>query len=296
MGVLLPACQQRMHGDGSRTFDVNNLKQIALAIQNCQDTYKRLPPAWGEFPPRAHASEPQKTARATIHVWLMPFLEADNIFKKLTEKPPKGKNNDKAGRVWLLSELSDAISCYKAWSDGTNSDGTVTIKGTEYGVQNFAANIRVFGPLSGTGAQPGVEPPANSFDGAANLKESFPDGLSNVILFTTRYAQCGSAGATWSQIGTATHGPFGGNGSFFGSNISVSLNVSGDNTSGDPTTFQVQPSPANCNPIYPQTYDTGSLLAAVADGSVRAVSPTISSRTWSRAVIPNDGFALEVDW
>jgi hypothetical protein len=223
----------------------------------------------------------------------MPFVEADNIYKRLTDKPPKGTNDDNAGRVWRLSGLADVISTYVAPSDETTSDGTVTIKGTVYGVQNFAANIRVFGPLSGNGAQPGVEPPTDSIDGGANLKQSMPDGLSNVIIFATRYAQCGSAGSTWSQIGTAT---LGGNGAFFGDNISASLNASGDNCSGDNTTFQVMPSQATCNPIYPQTFDTKGLLVALADGSVRIVSPNISIRTWSRAVIPNDGFVLDSDW
>jgi len=297
IGLLLSAWQ-KIRDDRTAPYQaLDSLKQMAFVIHNCNDVYKRLPPAWGEFPPRADATEPQKTARATVHVWLLPFVEHDREYKELTEGPPKGgRNYDTTRCVWRLSSLGDVFTQYLAPLDYTTSDGTVAINGRLYGVQNFAANIRLFGPLSGNGAQPGVEPPGDSFDGVAIIPKSMPDGTSNVIVFATHQAQCGSGGSTWSQIGTATLGPFGGNGAFFGSNISPTLNANGDNTSGTNTTFHVAPTVETCTPLYPQSFGSGGLQVGMADGTVRTISPNISIRTWSRLVIPNDGFALDGDW
>jgi Protein of unknown function (DUF1559) len=256
-GLLLPACMRARDGHGT-SKSLHDLKLMALTVANCNDTYKRLPPAWGEFPPRSEAKGPQKTARATLHVWLMPFAEQGHLFVPLTQAPPEGKNSDEARRVWRLALISEVVSPYVSPLDFTTSDGTVTIDGTVYGVQTYAANIRVFGPLSGNGAQPGVEPAADAFDGGARIPDTFKDGTSNTIIFATRYGQCGTGGSTWSQPGSATLASFGGNSAFFGSNISATLNATGDNASGDNTTFQVtatQPGGSNpCNPIYAQSF------------------------------------------
>jgi hypothetical protein len=295
VGLLLPACQ-RARDDGAARQTRNNLKQIALSIHSCHDVYKRFPPAWGEFPPQP--ADSAKTAsprvRGAIHFWLLPFVEGDQVYKR-ANLPPKGENNDEMGRVWRLALVSEVLPPYVAPSDFTTEDGTVMLDGKVYGVQNLAANIRLFGPLSGDGAQPGVEPSADAFDGRARFTR-ISDGTSNTIAFATRYAKCGSAGSTWSQIGTATLGSFGGNGAFFGSNISPVLSPDGDNTSGDNTTFQSRPSQGACSTIYAQSLDRKEIHVALADGSVRDLSPTVSIRTWSRAIIPNDGFRLDSDW
>ena len=42
---------QKARGAAAKQQTMNNLKQLGLAMFNCNDTYKRLPPAWGPFPP-----------------------------------------------------------------------------------------------------------------------------------------------------------------------------------------------------------------------------------------------------
>jgi type II secretory pathway pseudopilin PulG len=298
-GMLLPAILHFRNAH-TRVRTMSLIKQVGLTIHNCQDTHKRLPPAWGEFPPRARADEPQTSARATVHAWLLPFCAQDILYRELMTRPPAGSNIDKMRRVWRLSLASEVVPVFASPLDFTAPDGTVNLGGAVYGVQNIAANIRVFGPLTGDGAQPGVLPASDAFDGVATIPGTFTDGTSNVITFATRYGRCGAGASTWSQPGTATLQAFGGTGGFFGSNISPALSADGDNTSGDDTAFQVMPSEpgvANpCNPVYAQSFRPDAIYVSLGDGSMRAVAPTISAQTWARVVIPNDGFVLPADW
>jgi prepilin-type N-terminal cleavage/methylation domain-containing protein/prepilin-type processing-associated H-X9-DG protein len=77
IGLLLPAVQ-KVREAANRMSCSNNLKQLGLAIQNYHDTYHQFPPA-----------RMAREALATWPVLIMPYVEADNVFKLWNSTNPK---------------------------------------------------------------------------------------------------------------------------------------------------------------------------------------------------------------
>jgi prepilin-type N-terminal cleavage/methylation domain-containing protein len=294
IGLLLPAVQ-KVRAAAARTQTINNLKQTGLALHNCHDAYKRLPPAWGQFPPPP-AGIASTGPAGTIHYWLLPFAEANNVYKQ-GQPAIAGPN----AKIWATTNVySQVISYYVAPSDFTTSDGTVTLSGTvPWGAGCMAANTRCFGGLKATAT-------ATSWDAKCRFA-SFADGQSNVIVFTTRYASCGSVpgGAGWAGGNTtASLANFSTSGGFFGADIEDT-----PISTGYPTTPPFQLAPTQTGGTTPcvalpdgkthsgaHAYDTGGIQTLLGDGSVRQVSPSISSKTWGQACHPSDGNPLGTDW
>jgi hypothetical protein len=84
IGLLLPAVQ-KVREAASRVQCSNNLKQLVLAAHNCDNTFSRMPPAIGTFPPPlggglSYQNGPfPNWGNAFFH--LLPFFEANTIYK-----------------------------------------------------------------------------------------------------------------------------------------------------------------------------------------------------------------------
>jgi prepilin-type N-terminal cleavage/methylation domain-containing protein len=292
IGLLLPAVQ-KVREAAARTQTRNNLKQVALTLHSCHDTYKRFPPAWGPFPAPGPTATAATVVTGTIHYWLLPFLEGDNIYKLMNSAPTKA--------VWANPAVySQVVPPYVAPSDFTTSDGTVTLGTATWGAGSIAANCRVFG-----GIKANVKTtPLFQYDNKARMA-SLSDGTSNVIVFATRYATCGSSGGGSAWAGGSTSASATtllASGPFFGYDIDE-LPVTAVYTNTLNVPFQVAPLQTGgtgvtaCNSTYyAHSYSTGGIQVALGDGSVRDVSPSISMATWGQACHPTDGHILGTDW
>src|SRR5437868_563022 len=80
VGVLSVTAIQKARDEGARTQTENNLKQFASVPLKFHDIHKRFPPAWGPFPPSSQGKQASGPA-GTFHYWLLPFFEADHVYK-----------------------------------------------------------------------------------------------------------------------------------------------------------------------------------------------------------------------
>ncbi len=63
-----------------------------------------------------------------------------------------------------------------------------------------------------------------------------------------------------------------------------------------PVPFQSSPVNGSCDLSLPQTFHTGGMVVGMGDGSVRAVTPGISERTFWSEVTPAGGEVTGSDW
>jgi prepilin-type N-terminal cleavage/methylation domain-containing protein len=176
IGLLLPAVQ-KVRQAAARTQDGNNLKQQALALHNCNDTYGRLPPAYGNFPSPAGAVGPP-AGLGTLQYFLLPFLEQQNLYAQVL------MSSDNA--------LGSPLKVFMSPADPTMPhDGIVTMMGGPYGGCSYASNFLVF---------------TNQPGGKAAIPSTFPDGTSNTIVLGQRYTDCGGMATGW-QMGMCGNPP-----------------------------------------------------------------------------------------
>ncbi len=183
IGLLLPAVQ-KVREAAARSQCSNNLKQIGLAIHNCNDTFLALPPAWGNWPPNAGG-----WTNAMPQSCLLPFIEQQNIYNN--ESPP---GNAWSGPYWQ----SSVIKTYVCPSDPSlPTNGVVSTQfGNAIGT-SYAFNFLVFGQIVNQGGNPPsiTFPNTGPNNWTGRIPATIPDGLSNTIFWTEKYAQCGNGGS-----------------------------------------------------------------------------------------------------
>src|SRR5579884_4164386 len=124
IGLLLPAVQ-KIREAAARMTCSNNLKQITLALHNYHDAKGVLPPGIVAPPRLPDGSTPnpsgtpagQGTIQSSPHtgilVFLLPYLEQDNLYKALVPLPA-------AGGVALDYNPAYTTSQQPWWTNATN--------------------------------------------------------------------------------------------------------------------------------------------------------------------------------
>jgi prepilin-type N-terminal cleavage/methylation domain-containing protein len=303
IGLLLSAIQ-KVREAADRVQSSNNLHQMALAIQRCQDQYDVLPPSFGYFPggPGNPTAGGGTCGYGNLFFHLLPFVEQGNLYHS-TGGPGDGPVTRRGTLYSAFGPLYPGIATHPLKIYQNPSDPSMsaagTIQGSEttvdgWGACGYAFNAQVFCQVDSQGG----------FEGwwaAPRIPLTFADGTSQTILFTEKYAVCGQPGGPYAGANAWAEGPI--------EDATPVFSVSRFPTAGDPpgaipstgplTHFQIQPFPYasdRCQYWVPQSARAGGILVGLADGSVRNVAAGIRSSTWWAACTPAGGEVLGADW
>jgi prepilin-type N-terminal cleavage/methylation domain-containing protein len=278
IALLLPAVQ-KVRTAAARVQSANQLKQIALACQSCNDTYGHLPSGTGYFPGTSGSATAAPAPHGTLFYFLLPFIEQDAIYKTTV------------GHSYTCPTV---IPLYIAPLDPSVPDGKTALnsKGLEAGLCSYECNGYLFtGDTNAlnyflTGHSANGDTGDGSSTAYPEIPRSIPDGTSNTILFTERYANDCMYDKTTTppEKGNRTWGDdYGGPSRWAPTLIHASL-------------FEIQPVVGQASCYAPQAYTAAGCQVALVDGSVHLINPGISGTTWWRLLLPNDGLPVESDW
>ena len=317
IGLLVPAVQ-KVREAAARMQCSNNVKQMALAVHNFHDVYKKLPVAahW-KAPfysgstgfPGQNLSSPNGMVHGTWLSDILPFVEQDPVYKTLqaayAQNSTVGETTiQKIGAIPLYVCPSDPSS--GSMGKGSNINGQPA---NGFGSTNYYGNVMVM----------------RINNSPASILTGMPDGTSNCVIIAERYQSCGdlvtNGFASWPGWGETTGFPNGDplDTPMYGANYAKSLGVAGglwvDPNSTNPTrgpgswnqqsfpnfnagaiSFQTGPTVLTCDLTLLQSGHTGIMVVGLGDGSARTVSNSISVATWKAVNDPRDGAVLGTDW
>src|SRR5262249_66179 len=144
IGLLLPAVQ-KVRESAARSQCENNLKQLGIATQAAHDANKALPPANGPYPPKA------VTFNAPPTIWLLPFLEHQNLFDGIGAAGGTGGTNvvTIGGTGYILNGSSPVtIKTYQCPTDTTIAAGASALNQTQGSFASYGVNAQVFGAVT----------------------------------------------------------------------------------------------------------------------------------------------------
>jgi prepilin-type N-terminal cleavage/methylation domain-containing protein len=287
IGLLLPAVQ-KVREAAARTQSINNVKQLTLALHNCNDANGALPPTTGYFPIVDYTSgsspwgAPMPAHHGSMGYFLLPYIEQQNLY------------NNSWGDSWWIGSTGNVINnvpaqpIVKTFMSPADQYSGKPGPNTGRPLTTYVSNRMVFGPMDVWNEW---NPQSNG-----NIVTTMPDGTSNTICWFERYAVCQGGDSLWVESNqqqwyqeanhpnTITVNNYNG-GNQYNSNGAFTLPVP-----------QFMPSIANCDPGRVHAHGAGGIVCGLGDGSVRLVSSGVSQSTWNRAVFPADGLVLGSDW
>jgi len=265
IGLLLPAVQ-KVREAAARAKCSNNLRQISLGTIHCADTNRGfLPPSIGIYPGFVQSGG-NSDGGTFLHI--LPYIEQDPLFKSCYVG---AGIDDRNGFLPTYSQWTPGVQNSRVATYICPSDYTQTPQRTaraSYGIngQVFKHNYQWWGstPLS--------------------FPQHIVDGTSNTIFMTEKLSLCKYG--NYNDNYWPDWGPL------------ISSSELGDPTGPAAGSFQPQPTgnPANCDGGRASSPHTGGINVALGDGSVRFVSPQVTSATWWAALTPNGGEVLANDW
>lgn len=141
VSLLLPAVQQ-VREAARRTECLNNIRQLALASHSYEAAQRRLPSGWIEHFAAA-SPEPDYDNRYGWATLIMPFIEADNLYKTYEIRDEYWFNDIPSGETEVDDDASLVLQLYICPSD-TMADINPNWPGQNLAKLNYGANSGVF--------------------------------------------------------------------------------------------------------------------------------------------------------
>jgi prepilin-type N-terminal cleavage/methylation domain-containing protein len=301
IGLLLSAVQ-KVREAAHRMQCANNMRQLGVAAQSCNDQAEHLPPALGWFP---MARPMGGNGWGGVFFHLLPYLEQEPLRNSALMAGPNPLGEDPGPGLAYYSAtfgvgtpsfvgVNRGIKTYVCPSDPTTPSGPYTdvLFGYQWDTTSYAGNFSVFGVPCGFNC-------FVTFQGVARIPTSFQRGTSQTILFAERYAVCESVplnlprACLWDYWQPRNY-LYGGTGHDYYPYFAIP--TWNGSPLGPASMFQVRPRQGNCDASRASTGHTGGMQVTLADGSVRMLSGGMSGTTWWAACTPWDTAPLGSDW
>ena len=308
IAMLIPAVQAARES-ARRLQCSNNLKQIGMATQMTDQTFKVMPPLScihsgappvlsinsldpGDF--EVNTETPYAGVKGTtIFYWLLPYLEQKAAYDRARES---GAIMEEKTDTKVFGICTKVVPVYLCSSDASHDRGLPkTFRGGAFkgwAAGCYAANYLVFGA-------PEISEVPNAkwlrIQGASSFATSFPDGTSYVICYTERYATCGQARNSSTALANLWADPNGG----FRPSFCVNDDYQWPQKPGYHECLVFQDTPdilIECDTAQAQSPHPGGINAGFADGSVHFIAAEVTPKIWANACDPRDGEAYEPEW
>jgi hypothetical protein len=299
---LLAVGIQHARESAAQTTSANNLRQLGLAVHQCHDSRRVLPPGFGYFPggPKNPSLRGGTAGHGNVFFHLLPFLEQDNLYRG-TATPGDGPAPN-PGTLYVPDgpvHPGAAVAPLEVFLNPSDPGaGSGIIQGSStfaegWGAGCYAFNAQAFCTVDASGHF------VNWF-AEPKMPRSFPDGTSTTILFTEKYALCGAKGTPYEGVSAWAAAPAAEGTPVFAVSTfpTPGLPAGATPATGPTSKFEVQPplGTDQCHYWLPQTGRSGGILVCLADGSVRLVNSSVSTQTWWAACTPASGDKLGDDW
>lgn len=248
---------------------------------------------------------------STALYFMLPYLEEEALYldpywnRGTTQDnqfaPISGPNSKKPAAPQVLLCPSDPSSDFT---------GLIYPDGVPLGVANYAMNIQALGHVCLTRGMPpdltNLYPQYGSYR-KRRIKD-FGDGTSKTIVFAERYVVCPKDDSTYGRnawLGTVLNGVDGAPPSnkydpFFG----ITSMEGPKETWGTGRLWVLLPQDTpgidmglgSCDALYLQSGHPGVLMTTMVDGSVHAISASLSGVSWKYLLVANDGETIPDDY